>query len=98
MSGRELPYIARASLPMFFLMILAVLLLYAVPGIATWLPSAHDAVGRPEPPKTPFPQRGFFSPAASAKAAPGPPPPVSGFCKPGKTTNERWPCPAPKLF
>lgn len=38
MSGRELPYIARASLPMFFLMILAVLLLYAVPGIATWLP------------------------------------------------------------
>jgi TRAP-type C4-dicarboxylate transport system permease large subunit len=38
MSGRELPYIARASLPMFFLMILAVLLLYVVPGIATWLP------------------------------------------------------------
>ena len=38
MSGRELPYIARASLPMFFLMILAVLLLYLVPGIATWLP------------------------------------------------------------
>ncbi|WZB71605.1 TRAP transporter large permease subunit [Achromobacter xylosoxidans] len=38
MSGRELPYIARASLPMFFLMILAVLLLYVLPGIATWLP------------------------------------------------------------
>ena len=38
MSGRELPYIARASLPMFFLMILAVLLLYYIPGIATWLP------------------------------------------------------------
>ena len=38
MSGRELPYIARASLPMFFLMILAVLVLYLVPGIATWLP------------------------------------------------------------
>ena len=37
MSGRELPYIARASLPMFFLMILAVLL-YVLPGIATWLP------------------------------------------------------------
>ena len=38
MTGRELPYIARASLPMFFLMIVAVLLLYFVPGIATWLP------------------------------------------------------------
>ncbi|CAM4175770.1 TRAP transporter large permease [Bordetella tumbae] len=38
MTGRELPYIAKASLPMFFLMILAVLLLYVVPGIATWLP------------------------------------------------------------
>jgi len=38
MTGRELPYIARASLPMFFLMIVAVLLLYLVPGIATWLP------------------------------------------------------------
>ena len=37
MSGRG-PYIARASLPMFFLMILAVLLLYVLPGIATWLP------------------------------------------------------------
>ena len=33
-----MPYIARASLPMFFLMILAVLLLYVLPGIATWLP------------------------------------------------------------
>ena len=38
MTGRELPYISKASLPMFFLMILAVLLLYIVPGIATWLP------------------------------------------------------------
>lgn len=38
MSGRELPYIARASLPMFLLMIVAVLLLYFIPGIATWLP------------------------------------------------------------
>ncbi|OZI22392.1 TRAP transporter large permease [Bordetella genomosp. 7] len=38
MTGRELPYIARASLPMFALMIVAVLLLYIVPGIATWLP------------------------------------------------------------
>ncbi|WP_026641261.1 TRAP transporter large permease [Bordetella petrii] len=38
MTGRELPYIARASLPMFLLMIVAVLLLYIAPGIATWLP------------------------------------------------------------
>jgi C4-dicarboxylate transporter DctM subunit len=38
MTGRELPYVARASMPMFFLMIAAVLLLYFVPGIATWLP------------------------------------------------------------
>ncbi|SAI74746.1 TRAP dicarboxylate transporter subunit DctM [Bordetella ansorpii] len=38
MTGRELPYIARVSMPMFFLMILAVLLLYFLPGIATWLP------------------------------------------------------------
>ncbi|ARP95383.1 TRAP transporter large permease [Bordetella genomosp. 13] len=38
MSGRELPYVARVSMPMFFLMIAAVLLLYWVPGIATWLP------------------------------------------------------------
>lgn len=38
MTGRELPYIARVSLPMFFLMMVAVFLLYLVPGIATWLP------------------------------------------------------------
>ncbi|ARP90794.1 C4-dicarboxylate ABC transporter permease [Bordetella genomosp. 9] len=38
MTGRELPYIARASLPMFALMVVAVLLLYLAPGIATWLP------------------------------------------------------------
>ncbi len=38
MTGRALPYIARVSMPMFFLMILAVLLLYFLPGIATWLP------------------------------------------------------------
>jgi tripartite ATP-independent transporter DctM subunit len=38
MTGRELPYIARASIPMFLLMIVAVLILYVAPGIATWLP------------------------------------------------------------
>ena len=39
MTGRQLTWIARAALPMFFLMIVAVLLLYAFPQIATYLPS-----------------------------------------------------------
>jgi len=38
MTGRELPYIAKVSLPMFFLMLAAILIIYLVPGIATWLP------------------------------------------------------------
>jgi len=38
MTGKELPYIARVALPMFFLMVAAVILLYFVPGIVTWLP------------------------------------------------------------
>jgi tripartite ATP-independent transporter DctM subunit len=38
MTGKELPYIARVALPMFFLMVAAVLLIYFVPGIVTWLP------------------------------------------------------------
>ena len=38
MTGRELTYIARVTLPMFFLMCVAVLLIYFVPEIATWLP------------------------------------------------------------
>ncbi|MCM5679117.1 TRAP transporter large permease subunit [Schlegelella sp. S2-27] len=38
MTGRELPWIARASAPMFLLLVGAVGLLYAFPGIATWLP------------------------------------------------------------
>jgi tripartite ATP-independent transporter DctM subunit len=39
MTGKQLPYIARVSMPMFFLMVGAVLLIYFVPGIVTWLPS-----------------------------------------------------------
>jgi tripartite ATP-independent transporter DctM subunit len=39
MTKKELPYIARVSFPMFILMIIAVLLIYYVPGLATWLPS-----------------------------------------------------------
>lgn len=38
MTGKELPYIARVALPMFFLMVAAVLLIYFVPDIVTWLP------------------------------------------------------------
>ena len=38
MTGREISYIARVALPMFLLMVFAVLILYFVPDIATWLP------------------------------------------------------------
>lgn len=38
MTGRELPWLARKALPMFFLMIPALALLYVFPGLATWLP------------------------------------------------------------
>lgn len=38
MTGKELPYIARVAMPMFFLMVGAVLLIYFMPGIVTWLP------------------------------------------------------------
>ncbi len=39
MTKRELTYIARVSLPMFFLMCVAVLLIYFVPSLVTWLPA-----------------------------------------------------------
>src|SRR5690606_9570890 len=39
MTKKELPYLARVTLPMFFLMVAATLLLYFVPELATWLPS-----------------------------------------------------------
>jgi C4-dicarboxylate transporter, DctM subunit len=39
MTGKQLPYIARVSMPMFALMVGAVLLIYFVPGIVTWLPT-----------------------------------------------------------
>ncbi|MFN3569293.1 MAG: TRAP transporter large permease [Polaromonas sp.] len=38
MTGKELTWIAKVTLPMFFLMCLAIALIYAVPGIVTWLP------------------------------------------------------------
>jgi tripartite ATP-independent transporter DctM subunit len=39
MTGKQLTYIARVSMPMFFLMMGAVMLIYFVPGIVTWLPT-----------------------------------------------------------
>jgi C4-dicarboxylate transporter DctM subunit len=39
MTKREITWIAKACLPYFFLMVLAVLLLYWFPGLVTWLPS-----------------------------------------------------------
>ena len=39
MTGKELPWIARVTMPFFFLMCAMVLLLWFFPGIATWLPT-----------------------------------------------------------
>ena len=39
MTKREITYIARVAMPFFWLMVLAVLLVYFFPGIITWLPS-----------------------------------------------------------
>ena len=38
MTKREITWIAQAALPLFFLMIVAVALIYFFPGIVTWLP------------------------------------------------------------
>jgi TRAP-type C4-dicarboxylate transport system permease large subunit len=38
MTGKDLLWIAKATLPMFFLMVLAVLLIYFFPAIVTWMP------------------------------------------------------------
>lgn len=38
MTGREMPWIARATLPMFLMMCLALWVVYAFPSIITWLP------------------------------------------------------------
>jgi tripartite ATP-independent transporter DctM subunit len=39
MTGKEMPYLARAAWPMFALMVGAVLLIYYFPGVVTWLPA-----------------------------------------------------------
>ncbi|MGE0356296.1 MAG: TRAP transporter large permease [Burkholderiales bacterium] len=38
MTGRQIPWIARVTLPLFLLMVAAVGLIYYFPGIVTWLP------------------------------------------------------------
>ncbi len=38
MTGKQLTWIARVTLPMFFLMCVAVALIYIFPGVVTWLP------------------------------------------------------------
>jgi tripartite ATP-independent transporter DctM subunit len=38
MTGRQLTWIARVTMPMFWLMCVAVALIYVFPGIVTWLP------------------------------------------------------------
>jgi tripartite ATP-independent transporter DctM subunit len=39
MTSKQITWIARAALPLFFLMVAAVALIYYFPGIVTWLPS-----------------------------------------------------------
>ena len=39
MTKREITYIAKVAMPFFWLMVLAVMLIYFFPGIITWLPS-----------------------------------------------------------
>jgi len=38
MTGRQLPWIAKVTLPMFLMMVVGVALIYAFPQIVTWLP------------------------------------------------------------
>ena len=43
MTGRQLTWIARVTMPMFFLMCVAVALIYLFPGVVTWLPQKMSA-------------------------------------------------------
>src|SRR3954469_4187022 len=40
MSGRDINYVARASLPFFFMMLAALVIVIAFPSLSTWLPDA----------------------------------------------------------
>ena len=43
MTGKELTWIARVTMPMFLLMCLAITLIYIFPGVVTWLPQQMTA-------------------------------------------------------
>jgi C4-dicarboxylate transporter, DctM subunit len=43
MTNKQVPWIAKVTLPMFYLMIAAVLLVYFMPGLVTWLPDSMRA-------------------------------------------------------
>ena len=45
MTKKELPYLARVSMPMFLLMMTATFLLYFIPELATWMPSQMQTRG-----------------------------------------------------
>jgi TRAP-type C4-dicarboxylate transport system permease large subunit len=40
MSGKDSLYVAKASIPFFFMLVAAIALITVFPGIATWLPEA----------------------------------------------------------
>jgi len=46
MTGHDINYVARASLPFFFMMVLCIALITVFPGLATWLPDALVGVTR----------------------------------------------------
>ena len=46
MSGRDINYVARASLPFFFMMLLALIIVVAFPSLSTWLPDTLIGVTR----------------------------------------------------
>ena len=46
MSGRDINYVARASLPFFLMMLAALVAIIAFPGLATWLPDTLLGVTR----------------------------------------------------
>jgi TRAP-type C4-dicarboxylate transport system permease large subunit len=46
MTGRDINYVARASLPFFFMMLVCIVVITAFPGLATWLPDALIGVAK----------------------------------------------------
>ncbi len=44
MSGRDSNYVALASIPFFFMMMVSIVLVTVFPAIVTWLPNAFFAV------------------------------------------------------